>query len=69
MRSRSLIFLLLLATRETMSFGGPLREIKDPATFSALAFVPPKVGTDGMPLLLYLHGWRQQLHGSSSVTL
>ena len=54
MRSSSLLYLLLFAP-STMSFGGPLREIKDPNTFSALAFVPP--GADGpMPLLLYLHG-------------
>ena len=54
MRSSSLLNLLLFAP-STMSFGGPLREIKDPNTFSALAFVPP--GAEGpMPLLLYLHG-------------
>ena len=47
--------LLLLLAPTAMSFGGPLREIKDPSTFSALAFVPP--GAEGpMPLLLYLHG-------------
>ena len=52
MRSSSL---LLLLAPTTMSFGGPLREIKDPNTYSALVFVPP--GADGpMPLLLYLHG-------------
>ena len=38
-----------------MSFGGPLREIKDPNTFSALAFVPP--GAQGpMPPPLHLPG-------------
>ena len=38
-----------------MTPAGPLPELRDPATFSALYHVPPG-STGPMPLLLYLHG-------------
>jgi len=36
--------------------GGPLKELRDPHTFSALWYSPPNHGGEPLPLLLYLHG-------------
>ena len=50
------MLLALLCTMSTKVQGGPLQEISDKNTFTALAYTPPGKHEEPLPLLLYLHG-------------
>lgn len=36
--------------------GSPLREVRDPSTYTALVYAPPDTCASPVPMLLYLHG-------------
>ena len=50
------VFLFILLGGVARMQGAPLQELKDPATFTALYYTPPKNQPQPLPLLLYLHG-------------
>ena len=48
-----LLVLSVIPTANSRMQGQPLKELKDPDTFTALYYTPP---SNELPLLLYLHG-------------
>ena len=50
-----LLVLSVIPTANSRMQGQPLKELKDPDTFTALYYTPPP-SNEPLPLLLYLHG-------------